>query len=215
MLSKKKRSKKNNQSNNKNKNIEKKVNKAVKEVAVKKEPEKNNVTPEPKEKAPLFPFFFRRFFEFLLTSLVISVPLEALRYFKAPTSDVWGIRLSFAACVLFVILNIYLFRVFFFSIGNKKVYFRVNILAYTLFAAINMLSVIYLPQIGFEDLHSFVFMPADYLAYLMNDISKASPGYEFFMDLASKFMHLFMYILIFASPLEMYAIEKQIKKNRR
>lgn len=171
---------------------------------------KNTNTDTAPEKAPKFPYLFRRLMEILIISIIVSLPLEALRFYKAASSIAWGMRLTFLSIFLFIILNIYVNRVFFYSMGNKKIYFRVNIIAYTLFAALNVAG-LYMPAA----LYNFIFMPFDYISYLFFDVIKPDSGHEIFRGYAAAITHAIMYLLIFISPGRMYAIEKRLVKRRK
>ncbi len=162
------------------------------------------------EKAPKFPYLFRRLIETLIISIIASLPFEVLRYYKASSSITWGMRLTFLSVFVFIILNIYVNRVFFYSMGNKKIYFRVNIIAYTLFAALNVAG-LYMPA----ELYNFIFMPFDYVSYLFFDAINPDSGHEIFRGYAAAITHAIMYLLIFISPGRMYAIEKRLVKRRK
>lgn len=170
----------------------------------------NTNTDTAPEKAPKFPYLFRRLIEILTISIIASLPFEALRYYKASTSIVWGMRLTFLSMLIFIILNIYVNRVFFYSMGNKKIYFRVNTIAYTLFAALNVAGM-YMPA----DLYNFIFMPFDYISYLFFDVIRTDSGHEIFRGYAAAITHAIMYLLIFISPGKMYSIEKRLVKRRK
>ena len=180
------------------------------EAEKKEEVVKNPDSPK-REKAPPLPFMFRRLLEFILPSVLLSLPLETLRYIKAPDAILWGARLSSFSLMIFVIVNIYLYRVFFFSIGNRKVYFRVNIVSYTIFAFITLVFLNY-PNSG--PIYQFLFMPMNYVSYLLRDIfNSTSP--ELYRIPSAIITHIFMYLLIFISPLEMYGIEKKLQKRSK
>ena len=159
------------------------------------------------QKPPQFPFLFRRLMEILITSLLCSVPI-ALLYGMGTLSksDFWAIRIMGISIFAFIALNIYFLRAFYYSMGNRRIYFNVNILSYTIFAIINIAVLIIFKDNSLPSLYSYFFMPMKFLNVVMNLIgSTSSIGIQMLAPIAT---HIIMYAVIFIAPLEMYAFDK-------
>lgn len=176
--------------------------------------EQGNVIEFQKEKPPRFPFLFRRFLEILIISVLSSLPFAIIYAIGFSKSETWAFRFMGASLAIFTIANIYFFRAFFFSMGNKGVYFNVNITAYTLFAILNLAALAFFKDETLPSLYSFLFMPMKLANLVLNKIftTGGDRALEFQMA-AAVFTHIFMYFVIFISPLEMYAFEKNKKRR--
>ena len=181
---------------------------------------KKNVTPPDVEtrdvpfsefqKPPQFPFLFRRLLEFLIASVVCSVPIALLYGIGIiPKSDYWGIRIMGISLFAFAAINIYLLRAFYYSMGSKRIYYNVNITSYIIFAAINLAVFIIFKDEQLPSLYSYLFMPMKFVNVILNMLGSTSRIQV--QILAPIATHIFMLLLIFASPLEMYAFDKKKK----
>ncbi|MBP3361936.1 MAG: hypothetical protein J6N52_13850 [Clostridia bacterium] len=176
--------------------------------------EQGNVIEFTNEKAPRFPFLFRRFLEILLISVVSSLPFAIIYALGFSKSETWAFRFMGASLIIFTFTNIYFFRAFFYSMGNKSVYFNVNVTAYTLFAILNLAVLAIFKDNTLPSLYSFLFMPIKLANLALNKIytTGGDRALEFQMA-AAVFTHIFMYFVIFISPLEMYAFESSKKRR--
>ena len=91
------------------------------------------------EKPPQFPFLFRRLGEFLMVSIICSIPFALMYQFGFSKTTDWAYKIMGVSLAAFIIINVYLLRAFYYSMGNRKVYYNVNVVAYTLFALINLI----------------------------------------------------------------------------
>lgn len=173
-------------------------------------PEENISSSFNAEKAPQFPFLFRRFFEFLLSSLVCSVPIALLYGIGViPKSDYWGLRVMGISLFAFVFINAYLLRAFYYSMGNKRIYYNVNIVGYIIFAVINIAIFIIFKDEHLPSFYSYLFMPMKFFNVILNMLgSTASMRIQILAPIAT---HILMILVIFASPLEMYTFDKKRK----
>ena len=162
------------------------------------------------QKAPQFPFLFRRFIEILITSVICSVPI-ALLYASGilSKSEFWAIRIIGISLFAFIAINIYLFRAFYYSMGNRRIYFNVNLVSYSLFAIINIAALIIFKDNNLTSLYSYLFMPMKFFNVILNMIS--STASMRLQILAPIVTHLLMFGIIFASPMEMYAFDRKKK----
>ena len=90
------------------------------------------------KKPPKFPFLIRRFIEILAASIICSIPIALLYQFGFTRAEIWATRLMGTSLVAFILLNAYLLRAFFFSMGSRKIYFSVNAIAYLMFSVVNI-----------------------------------------------------------------------------
>lgn len=169
----------------------------------------NNMFAQNQKKAPKFPFLFRRLIEILAVSTICSVPIALLYQFGFTRSDVWASRLTGVSLIAFVLINAYLLRAFFFSMGNKKIYFSVNALAYIIFAAINITILIIFGDKQFTSLHSYLFMPMKFANVVINMAIRN--GNASIQVSCAIITHLFMLFVIIVSPFEMYSFDKKKK----
>lgn len=162
------------------------------------------------QKPPQFPFLLRRMLEFLLASVICSVPIALLYGIGIiPKSDYWGIRIMGISLFAFVAINIYLLRAFYYSMGNKKIYYNVNITAYTLFAIINLAVFLIFKDDYLPSFYSFLFMPMKFVNVVLNMLGSTSRiQIQILAPLAT---HIFMLLIILAAPLEMYTFDKKKK----
>lgn len=162
------------------------------------------------QKPPQFPFLFRRFIEIFITSVICSVPI-ALLYGVGilSKSDYWAIRIMSISLFAFVALNIYLLRAFYYSMGNRRIYFNVNLVAYAIFSIINLGTLIIFKDNSLPSLYSYLFMPMKYLNVVMNMLgSTASLKIQILAPIVT---HIIMYAIIFIAPLEMYTFDRKKK----
>ncbi len=162
------------------------------------------------QKPPQFPFFFRRLIEILITSVICSAPIALLYGIGILSkSDYWAIRIMGISIIAFIALNIYLLRAFYYSMGNRRVYYNVNILSYTIFAIINLAVLIIFKDNSLPSLYSYFFMPMKFLNVVMNLLgSTTSLKIQILAPIAT---HIIMYAVIFIAPLEMYSFDRQKK----
>jgi len=163
------------------------------------------------QKEPKFPFLLRRFLEFFMISIICSVPFSLLYAFGFPKSETWAYRIMGLALIAFSFTNIYFLRAFFYGMGNLKVYFKVNLLAYTIFAALNIIVLAIFKDNTLPSVYTFMFMPMRFALLLLGEIYATDLSPMKFQVLASILTHFLMYFLIFASPLEMYSFETKRK----
>lgn len=171
--------------------------------------ENNNLFSQNSNKAPKFPFLLRRLIEILSVSVICSVPIALIYQFGFTRSDVWASRLTGVSLIAFVLINAYLLRAFFFSMGNKKIYFSVNAVAYVIFAIINITILTIFGDNQFTSLHSYLFMPMKFANVIINMALRH--GNASIQVSCAIITHLFMLFVIIVSPFEMYAFDKKRK----
>lgn len=151
----------------------------------------------------------KRFFETLIMSLICSAPLmiltkSGLLYPTAPVT--FGvIMLSYLA---FMTANVYVLHEFYMGIREKKPYFIINMVSYTLYAALSI--ILYyimssLPQdfvLSISDaanLYGSVFMP-ERLFQLVNYITGYSLGDSGYISMLTSviIVHIISYVVICA-----------------
>ena len=177
--------------------------------------EKGNVIEFENEKAPKFPFLLRRVIEILLISFVSSIPFAILYAIGFSNSESWAFKFMGASLAIFIIANIYFFRVFYYSMGNKRVYFNVNITAYLIFAAINIAFLLLFHDETLPSAYSFIFMPMKLANLFLNRIYTTGARATEFQTISAVLTHLMMFVIIFLAPAEMYSFDKpKAPKNR-
>ncbi len=187
---------------------------AAKKTNTKQETNKNspeNITqlPPKNQKAPRFPFLMRRFLEILVTSIICSVPIALMYQFGFTRAEIWATRVIGASLVAFVLMNAYLLRAFYFSMGNRKIYFSVNIVAYLLFAIFNVALLIILGDNQLPSAYSYMFMPMKFANVIINMITQI--GNSRIQISCAILTHMLMMLIILVSPFEMYSFDKKKK----
>lgn len=163
------------------------------------------------EKAPQFPFLLRRFGEILLISIICSIPFALMYQFGFSKTTDWAYKIMGTSLAAFIIINIYLLRAFYYSMGNRKVYYNVNIVAYMMFAIVNIVMLALFKDQTLPSLYSYLFMPIKFANLLLNEISTRSDIYT--QISGAIIIHMIMFGVIFASPLEMYSFDKPKDKK--
>lgn len=166
----------------------------------------------PPQKPPKFPFLFRRFAEFLIISILCSIPFALIYQFGFTKSTSWAYKIMGVSFAAYVIANAYLLRAFFYSMGNKIVYFNVNVCAYAIYAVVNIATLLYFGDNYLPSVYSYIFMPMKFVNLIVNEIFMGYKIANIKIQLLSAIVtHIFMYSVIFASPLEMYTFDMKKK----
>lgn len=177
--------------------------------------ESGNVIEFGDEKAPKFPFLLRRIAEILIISVLSSLPFAILYALGFSNSESWAFRFMGASLAIFTIANIYFFRVFYYSMGNRRIYYNVNVTAYLIFAAINVLFLVFIGDKTLPSAYSFMFMPMKLANLFLNRIYITGNHAEEFQLISAVLTHLMMFVIIFLAPAEMYTFDKpKAPRNR-
>ena len=173
--------------------------------------EEGNVIVFDKSNPPTLPFLGRRFVEILLSSVVCSLPLALLFQIKYFTYLDWAFKIIIFSMIAFILLNVYLLRAFYYSMGSKKVYFSVNFVAYAIYAIVSGVILYVFKDEEITSLFSHLFMPQKGLFITMLKTGLPMPGILPYISAVAT--HILMIITIFAAPCEMYSFDK--KKGQR
>lgn len=161
------------------------------------------------QKIPKFPFLLRRFAEILAASIICSFPISLLYQLGFTRAEIWATRIMGASLVAFILINAYLLRAFYFSMGNRKIYFSVNALAYLMFSVINVVALMIFGDNQLPSLYSYFFMPMKYTNVIINMIIHTSNSS---VQISCAILtHLLMLGVIIVSPFEMYSFDKKRK----
>ena len=201
MKSKKKKNKK---INSKKQNIKKNY--------IKPEIEKVKApAPDPAEKPPQFPFLLRRIVEMLVSSIICSLPIAILYAIGIlPKTDYIALRIMGLSLFAYVIMSGYLLRAFFYSMGNRNIYFNVNILGYIIFTAINIIILMIFGDNTLPSFYAYIFMPYKFATVIMKTIGLDTAQMSTHI-LAPIVTHILMLFVIIISPFEMYTFERKKK----
>ena len=179
------------------------------------EPEKeiqentNDSIQQDPQKIPRFPFLLRRFGEILAVSIICSLPISLIYQLGFTRAEIWATRLMGTSLVAFVLINAYLLRAFYFSMGNRKIYFSVNALAYLMFSVINVVILIIFGDNQLPSLYSYIFMPMKFSTVIINMVIHSSNSS---VQISCAILtHLLMLGVIIVSPFEMYSFDKKRK----
>lgn len=164
---------------------------------------------------PKFPFLIRRTIEFFVVSLISSLPFAILYAFGISNSESLAFKLMGASFAIFILANIYFLRVFYYSMGNRRVYFNVNITSYLIFAAVNIILLFLLKDNTLPSIYSFIFMPTKLANLFLNRLTTTGTMAMKFQLISAVLTHVFMLVVIFAAPAEMYSFDKPKSARRR
>lgn len=162
------------------------------------------------EKAPNFPFLFRRFVEFLVVSLLTSIPFALIYHLGFRPTTSWAYRIIGVSLFGFIFINAYLLRAFYYSMGNRKVYFNVNLVAYAIYAALSIAVLLIFKDEELYSIYSYAFMPLKFVTLIFNDVLLTTSLKH--QMVAAVMTHVLMYAVIFIAPLEMYSFDKPKSK---
>lgn len=169
----------------------------------------NTSTEKNSQKIPRFPFLIRRFVELFAVSVICSLPVALIYQFGFTRSEIWAARLIGTSLVAFILINAYLLRAFFFSMGSRKIYFSVNALAYFMFSILNIVTLFLIGDSQLPSVYSYLFMPMKFTNVIINMITHT--GNSNMQISCAILTHLIMLGVIIISPLEMYSFDKKRK----
>lgn len=169
----------------------------------------NTSTEQNPQKIPKFPFLMRRFFEILAVSVICSLPIALIYQFGFTRAEIWATRLMGTSLVAFILINAYLLRAFYFSMGNRKIYFSVNAVAYVMFSILNIAALFFMGDSQLPSVYSYIFMPMKFTNVIINMIINTSNSS---VQISCAILtHLIMLGVIIVSPFEMYSFDKKRK----
>ncbi len=164
-------------------------------------------------KPPQFPFLLRRFAEMLALAVICSAPVSLAYLLGLPRTVSLAYKVMGLSAAAFVLANIYFLRAFFYSMGNKYIYFKVNLTAYAMFTVLHFAVLCIFGDWTLPSVYSFIYMPAKVLNLFLYVLF---PGAEqFYLNLAAAAaLDILMFIVILAAPLEMYKLDKPRNTRR-
>ncbi len=93
--------------------------------------------------------------------------------------------------------------------GNRKIYFSVNAVAYVMFSILNIAALFFMGDAQLPSVYSYIFMPMKFTNVIINMIINTSNSS---VQISCAILtHLIMLGVIIVSPFEMYSFDKKRK----
>lgn len=140
----------------------------------------------------------QRFFELLIIEITLSV-MSMLFNLSDLTKTQAGLVISMSLCVMvFIIINVMFLRECFLYLESRNAYYKANLIAYTAFVTISLVTYFFSGNVA----HTWLFSITKFVAYSAQNVS----------GLASLIIfHLIMIATIFVAPWDMY-LDKRLNR---